>query len=139
MEIAQQQTRDLAHLADQHALRLIVAFGSRVTGRTHSASDLDLAVLPAPGTDMSPSALADFAADLSRVFPGVEVDISIISYADALFLKKIFETAVLLYGDESEFRRYRVYAFRRFSEYEPYLRREAQAARALIRRLRHAG
>ena len=139
MEITAQQVLDLARVADQYGLRLIVAFGSRATGRTHPASDLDLAVLPEPGTDMSLGALADLTADLSRAFLGAEVDVSIISQADALFLKKIFETAVLVHGDETEFRRYRVYAFRRFSEYQPYLRREAQAARALIHRLRHAG
>jgi predicted nucleotidyltransferase len=139
MEISPEQANELARVAERHGLRLIVAFGSRVTGRSHAGSDLDLAVLPKPGKSISMRSFGELAADLSRVFPQVEVDLSVIPYADALFLKKIFETAVLLSGEETDFRRYRVYAFRRFSEYRPYLQREAQAARALIHRLRHAG
>ena len=139
MEISAEQAGELARVAQRHGLRLVVAFGSRATGRTRSDSDLDLAVLPSSGEDLPLSAFADLVADLSRVFPGVEVDVSLIPHADALFLKKIFDTGMRLFGDETEFRRFRVYAFRRFSEYQPYLRQEAQAARALIHRLRHAG
>jgi len=81
MEISPEQAQELARVAERHGLRLIVAFGSRMTGRSHAGSDLDLAVLPKPGKSIS----------------------------------------------------------MRFSEYQPYLQREAQAARALIRWLRHAG
>lgn len=37
-----------------------------------------------------------------------------------------------------EFRRYRVYAFRRYGEDLPYLRLEEAATRTLVRRFRHA-
>jgi predicted nucleotidyltransferase len=113
------QRDHLALVAARHGLRLIVGFGSRVRGQPHPRSDLDL-------------------ADLSTVFPGVELDLVFLPHADPLFLKKIFETGVLLHGDPVEFRHYRVYAFRRYSEYLPYLRLEEAATRRLIRQLRHA-
>jgi predicted nucleotidyltransferase len=138
MEIAAQQSHDLADLAERHGLRLIVAFGSRAAGREHPGSDLDIAVLPRQGVEISFRGLADLAADLEEVFPAAEVDASLIPHADPLFLKKIFEGGVLLYGDEVEFRRYRVYAFRRYSEYLPYLRLEEEITSKLVARLRHA-
>jgi predicted nucleotidyltransferase len=125
-------------VAARHGVRLIVAFGSRATGRAHAKSDLDIAVLPEPGREVSLGDLADLAAALARIFPDVEVDVSLMPHADPLFLKKIFETGVLLHGDAAEFRRYRVYAFPRFSEYLPYLRLEEEATRRLVRRLSHA-
>ena len=138
MHISGQQERDLTGVAEKHGLRLIVAFGSRVTGKDHPKSDLDLAVLPSPGAEVPVGTLADLSADLARIFPGVEVDVSLMPHADPLFLKKIFETGVLLHGDEVEFRRYRVYAFRRYSEYLPYLGIEEAATRRLVEGLRRA-
>jgi len=133
-----QQARDLTGVAEKHGLRLIVAFGSRVAGKDHADSDLDLALLPSSGAEAPIGALGDLIADLARIFPGVEVDVSLMTHADPLFLKKIFETGVLLHGDEVEFRRYRVYAFRRYSEYLPYLRIEEAATRRLVEGLRRA-
>ncbi|MDR7542925.1 MAG: nucleotidyltransferase domain-containing protein [Armatimonadota bacterium] len=134
-----QQRERLREIASRHRLRLIVAFGSAVTGRTHLGSDLDLAVLPADGLELSLDDFAHLRAGLADVFAPAEVDLALMSRADPLFLRKIFETAVLLYGDGRTFRWYRVYAFRRFSEYLPYLRVEAESTRTLVRRLRHAG
>jgi predicted nucleotidyltransferase len=128
----------LARIAARHGLRLIVGFGSRVRGQPHPRSDLDLAVLPSAGADLQLEAFSAMLADLSTVFPGVELDLVFLPHADPLLLKKIFETGVLLHGDPVEFRRYRVYAFRRYSEYLPYLRLEEEATRRLIRQLRHA-
>ncbi|MDI6773398.1 MAG: nucleotidyltransferase domain-containing protein [bacterium] len=138
MHISGQQERDLTGVAEKHGLRLIVAFGSRATGKGRPESDLDLAVLPSSGAEVPIRVLGDLIADLAGIFPGVEVDVSLIPRADPLFLKKIFETGVLLHGDEVEFRRYRVYAFRRYSEYLPYLRIEEAATRRLVERLRRA-
>lgn len=138
MEVQTHQAEALAGIARRFGLRLIVAFGSQTAGRTHPGSDLDLAVLPTPGNEITFDVLADMIAKLSKVFPRVDVDVSLIPHADPLFLKKIFETGVLLCGDAVEFRRYRVYAFRRYSEYLPYLRVEEAATRALVQRLHHA-
>lgn len=138
MHITEQQARDLTGVAEKHGLRLIVAFGSRVTGKDHPDSDLDLAILPSPGAEVPIGTLSELIADLAGIFPSVEVDVSIIPHADPLFLKKIFETGVLLHGDEVEFRRHRVYAFRRYSEYLPYLQIEEAATRRLVEGSRHA-
>jgi predicted nucleotidyltransferase len=133
------QRERLTQIAQRYQLRLVVAFGSAVTGRTHPASDLDIAVLPNRDVDLSLHDLAHLTADLTQVFAPAEVDLALIARADPLFLRKIFETAVLLHGDGRDFRWQRVYAFRRFSEYLPYLRLEARSTRALVQRMRHGG
>jgi predicted nucleotidyltransferase len=132
------QRQGLADLGRRFGLRLVVAFGSRVTGRAHPDSDLDVAILPSQAP-VSFATLADISAELSRLFRGVEIDIGLIPRADPLFLKKIFETGQLLVGDQRLFADYRVYAHRRYGDYLPYLRLETEATRRMIAVLRHAG
>ncbi|MDR7556540.1 MAG: nucleotidyltransferase domain-containing protein [Armatimonadota bacterium] len=138
MTITPEQHQHLARIAAQHRLRMVVAFGSAVTGKVHATSDLDLAVLPEESADLALQDLAALLDALDRAFAPLKVDLVVLPRADPLLLKKIFETGVLLHGDERDFRWYRVYAHRRFSEYQPYFRLEAQATRALVRRMRHA-
>lgn len=138
MMLTQEQRVALAEIASRHGLRLVVAFGSRVTGRSHSASDLDIGVLSANG-DARPLDVVDLTVDLSRIFPGEEADVAVLDHADPLFLKEVFETAMRLFGDQREFQRFRLRAFRQFGDYAPYLQIEARATRALIERLRRAG
>lgn len=139
LPVSPSQREELARLARRYRLRMVVAFGSAVTGKTHPRSDLDLAVLPEAGVEFSVGEWLRLWGDLDRILAPWEVDLADLARADPLFLRKVFETAVLLYGDEREFRWYRVYAFRRFSEYLPYLRLEVQATRKLVARLRDAG
>ncbi len=53
----------LEHVARRRGIRLLLAFGSQVTGRTHPASDRDLAVL------VDPAERGDWP-DLSSVWRG---------------------------------------------------------------------
>lgn len=80
-----------------HGIRLLLQFGSTVTGRTHESSDVDLAVL----LDKRPSSLdahLALVADLQAFLPGHDVDVALVNGADPLFLKKITEQRRLLYG-----------------------------------------
>lgn len=72
-------------MAQRYRLRLILAFGSAVTGRTHAGSDLDVAVLPEPGVDLSLQDLARLTADLADVFATADVDLALVSRADPLY------------------------------------------------------
>jgi uncharacterized protein len=110
-------------IAGAHGIVLLLQFGSTVTGKTHERSDVDLAVL----LERSPRSLEDHARllhDLQSLFPGREVDMSLVNRADPLFLKKITEECRLLYGSPQALQRLRIYAFKRYQDHRRFLRLE---------------
>ena len=109
-------------IARRHGARLLLQYGSTVTGRTHAASDVDVAVLfeGAPGYER----LGGVLADLEACFPGRTVDLGILNRADPLFLKKVLENAILLAGSPRDLAVLRLYAFRRYQDHRRYLRME---------------
>jgi predicted nucleotidyltransferase len=121
----------LAEVARRHGVRLLVAFGSQVSGRTHAASDLDLAVLVDPQRRGDPMRLL---ADLQALFPRRPVDLVWLDRADPLLGWYALRRPWLLFGERSELVRRQVYAWRRFVEYRPYFEREAEAVRRGIAR-----
>jgi predicted nucleotidyltransferase len=110
----------LDEVARRHGIRLMVTFGSAVTGRTHDASDLDIAVL-LEQPDQSLGERADLHHDLQRVFAGREVDLAILNRADPLFLKQVTERCSLLYGSARRLHELTLYAFRRYQDHRKYL------------------
>ncbi len=135
LEIGPETSAELAQVARRHGIRLLVAFGSQVTGRTHGASDLDLAVLLDTPHGDDPLRLM---ADLQAVFPQCEVDVVWLHRADPLIAWYSLREPRLLFGGPRDLARYQAYAWRRFVEYAPFFELEAQAVRRGIRRLRRA-
>ena len=75
-------------VAQRHGIRLLLQFGSTVTGRARADSDLDLAVL----LERSPETLQEHAAlinDLQGLAPDRTVDVAILNRADPLLLKQV--------------------------------------------------
>ena len=116
-------------------MRLVVAFGSQVTGRTHAASDLDLAVLLDTPQRDDPLRLM---ADLQAVFSHCEVDVVWLHRADPLIAWYALRQPRLLFGDPGDLARYQVYTWRRFVEYQPFFELEADAVRRGIASLLRA-
>ena len=135
LEIGPETSVELVQVARRHSIRLLVAFGSQVTGRTHSASDLDLAVLLDTPRRDDPLRLM---ADLQPVFPQYEVDVVWLHRADQLIAWYALREARLLFGASPDLARYQAYAWRRFVEYAPFFELEAQAVRRGIERLLRA-
>lgn len=111
-------------IARRHGARLLLQFGSTVSGRTHPGSDVDVAVL----FDAFPSyaRLGALLAELEAAFPGRAVDLGVLNRADPLFLKKALESARLLAGSPRQLADLRLYAFRRYQDHRRYLRLEAR-------------
>lgn len=121
----------LDDLAKRFKIRMILQFGSTVTGTTHARSDLDLAVkLDSP--DVSLHTVLEIQAALQTQFPGREVDLAILNRADPLFLKKIVESCRMLFGTPQDLARLRLYAFKVYQDFRPYLELERQS---VVRRL----
>ncbi len=114
------QKRKLEEIRKEFGVSLIVAFGSRVKGVSHARSDLDIGILCARGFDPG------IISELSRVFPGEEIDIALLNHADPLLLKEVSESPVLLSGEAVDLQEFRMFAFRRFVEYRPYFILEAE-------------
>jgi predicted nucleotidyltransferase len=136
LDLSPEAAARLDAVAQRHGIRLLVAFGSRVSGRPHAGSDLDLAVLlDAPEQD-------DFLgllADLQAVFPECEVDVLRLHRADPLIGWHALRAPLLLYGNPADLARRQLYAWRRMVEYQPFFALEADAVRRGIARFARAG
>ena len=125
----------LRELAQRFRIRLILQFGSTVTGSTHDRSDLDLAV-KLDSADVSLQTVLEMQEALQMQFPGREVDLAILNRADPLFLRKIVESCRVLFGTPQDLARLRLYAFKTSQDFRPYLELErrhvAQRLAALV-------
>ena len=75
----------------------IYAYGSRVKGRTHPESDLDIALLLPPGAAVSMVILAQLEGDLEAIV-GCAVEVSVLNReASVIHCKEVISTGVLLY------------------------------------------
>lgn len=115
-------------------VRMLVVFGSRVTGRPLPTpeSDLDLAVLG--GQPDLPACLDE----LGKVFPRHELDIVHLGRADPLLRQEIMRSARLLYGDPDLFCEYKAYAYRDYIDSADLRRLEDRLFRLKMARLREA-
>jgi predicted nucleotidyltransferase len=111
----------LFEIRRKHRIRLIVAFGSRVEGRLHEKSDLDLGVL----LERRERPI-EIYADLQAVFPDVAVDVALLNGADPLLLNEVNGNCELLSGEELDFQQFRLQAFHLYQDFRPYLELEAE-------------
>lgn len=124
----------LDSIARRHGVLLVLQHGSTVTGTAHPGSDLDLAVLleRPPTTD----AYLSLIADLQAAFAGHELDVALLNQADPLFLQRVTERCVLLYGSATRLRDLRLYAFKRYQDHRRYLALEREYVRRKLARPR---
>jgi|CXWL01.1.fsa_nt_gi predicted nucleotidyltransferase len=110
---------DFEAIAERHGARLLLQFGSTVTGREHAASDVDVAVLFARSP--KPGEVSNLVADLAPAFPGREVDLGVLNRADPLFLSKVMACPRLLAGSPRALAELRLLAFRRYQDHRRFL------------------
>lgn len=110
----------LEDIASRHRVRLVLQFGSSLTGKTHPRSDIDLGIL-IDGSALSFREHAELAHELQALFPKQEIDLAMLNHADPLFLKRVTEACRLLYGSQRDFQRLKIYAFKRYQDHRKYL------------------
>jgi predicted nucleotidyltransferase len=126
-----EEVQGLGEIARRFGIRLVLRFGSTVTGHTHGRSDVDLAVqLPSAGVSLQ--TVLEIQAALQPLFSGCEVDLAILNRADPLFLKKILDACRLLYGAPQDLARLRLYAFKAYQDFRPYLEMERRYVAARL-------
>ncbi len=116
-------SEDLAGIAKRHGIRLVLQFGSSVTGKEHARSDVDIAVL-LERPHLSSAEYAELLHELQRHFPDREVDLALINHADPLFLKKITDDCEILCGPMKELHKLKIYAFKRYQDHRKYFEQE---------------
>jgi predicted nucleotidyltransferase len=114
---------DLAVIAERHGIRMLLQFGSTVTGRVHERSDIDLGVVVA-GTSIGLRERAELEHDLQSLFPGRKIDLALLNHADPLFLKQVTDNCRLLHGSAAELVRLKLYAFKRYQDHRKYFELE---------------
>ena len=124
MEVSALQISQIASVAERHRLRMVLLFGSAVTGKgEHPRSDLDIAVLY-KGKPPGFREHGELSHNLQEIFPGREVDLAVINHADPLFLKKITEECRMLYGNPGRLQELKIYAYKRFQDHRRYFEME---------------
>ncbi|GIW55132.1 MAG: hypothetical protein KatS3mg082_1536 [Nitrospiraceae bacterium] len=108
------------NLARRMGIRLMLQFGSTVSGTHHPHSDLDIAVM-FETDDVPLRVLSEISEELRELFPGQEIDLAVVNRADPLFVKKITERCRLLYGTEEDLACLRLYAFKRYQDHRRFL------------------
>jgi len=120
------QREALEALRLKHRLRIVLAFGSRVKGNVHPASDLDIGILCEVAPESPTGLLLDLAADLGAVFPADTVDLALLNRADPLLLGEVSADCQLLAGPPSDLHVFRIYAFKRRQDHRRWLDLEAR-------------
>lgn len=124
----------IAGIAGKYGISLVVLFGSVAANAARPDSDLDIAVKFADGnTDLR--RILDLQCDLSDLFRGREVDLSVINRADPLFLKKIAERYEFLFAEPGEGEKFLLTAFKRYHDHRKYLEMEQDFAADYVKRI----
>ena len=111
---------DLDRIARTYGVRLLLQFGSSVTGHVHPGSDVDVAVL----LERPELTLREHAAllhELQPLFADRELDLAVLNHADPLFLKKVTDSCRVLHGDLADLQRLKLHAFKRYQDHRRYL------------------
>jgi predicted nucleotidyltransferase len=128
---AERLSEKLADVAEKYGIRIALLFGSSVSGRLHHRSDIDVAVL-LKSADLSFTQFAALHHELQESVPEREIDLSLLNRADPLFFKKIMESCRLLYGDERDLQKLKIYSFRRFQDHGRFLRLEREYVKRFL-------
>jgi predicted nucleotidyltransferase len=100
----------------------LVLFGSRASGRPRTDSDLDVAVLPAPGADRR-RLQSRLAVALAHLAPQGRVDVVLLDEAPELLRHTVLSGGeLLLCRDEAAWRELRVRTMREHGDREHYRR-----------------
>lgn len=116
-------------LASKYGIKLLLKFGSTVSGFTHSNSDTDVAYLAT--TELEFEQLTDFMVELTKIF-GTEIDLVNLKKAGPLIAMQISQNCQLLYGSQEEFLKFKIKTSHEYNDFEPYFRLQNETNKKLI-------
>lgn len=122
MDITEKQKQKIEEIAKKYGLKLVLLFGSRVSGRIHKESDFDVAYLPEKNLSFDDE--IDVNLQFTFIFPQerYRVDTVDMRKAPPLLLFGIFrECQILFKKDDLIFPTHRAYAYKKYIEAKPFL------------------
>lgn len=123
--------KKIKEIGKKYQISLVLAFGSFTTSKLHKGSDLDIAVLSKE--DIGFQEYSKLYSDFSEILEGQNVDLVLINHADPLFLKQILANCQVLYGSERTLAELKIYGFKRYCDYRPYLSLERKFVHQFIK------
>lgn len=127
MDISNVISDNIAKLAEQYGLRLVLLFGSQATGLTHPRSDIDIGVMSHAPIDVMGSR-TQLELDFQTIFGRADVEVVDLLTAPSLLQYEATQQGKVLYEIEPDvFNRFQIYAMKKYLETAP-LRRIRDAA-----------
>lgn len=114
----------------KYGLSLIILHGSRVGGMVHAQSDTDIAFLRKDRSQKFD--YLSFIHDLSKKLNTDRIDATDAGAANPLLLYAIMRKSRLLAGKRSDYEKLMYLAFQKYSDYQPYLKKEADFVKERI-------
>lgn len=111
--------KKIKEIAEKYDLELVLLFGSQASGKTHFASDIDIAVLAKKPILLDKE--LEIQYEFVKVFKTNNVDVVDIRKAGPLLMHQIFSKPheILFCGDLQIYFRYKIYAERKYVEAKP--------------------
>ncbi len=122
MKITSEQKQRIAKLAKKYGLKLVLLFGSFVSGKIHKGSDYDIAVLTEESKNINDlknyNDILFFLSETLEI-PSQKIDLTNLNNANPLLGYEIAMKSKLVFGDKNLFDEYRAQSFRNYIDSQP--------------------
>lgn len=115
MKITKEQQEQINKIGEKYKLRFIIIHGSYASGEEKKGSDLDVAILGRKKVEFSQ--LLAIHGEMGRVFGDNkerELDLKSLHKTNPLFRYEVVKKSILIYGDQTDYDEYYLYAFKDF-------------------------
>jgi len=131
MEITPNQKEKINQLAQKYHLKMILLFGSQVSGKLNQESDIDIAFLSKKNLSFKQEYFLNY--ELTNIFQNHQIDTTNLRKAPPLLMKEILNNSQILYQSAPMiFDAFEVYALQRYQEALPLFVMHQQAIKNFI-------
>ena len=90
----------IKNIAKKNGFDLVVLFGSQISGRIHSESDIDIGIYSSSGILWDKTNI--IAKEFSEIFKSNNIDLNIISSNNPVLMNTILTTGTIVYESEKD-------------------------------------
>lgn len=114
-ELTPEKKQGLEKIARENGLSLVLLFGSQVTGKIHSQSDIDFAFRSEKR--ISPADEALLQLEFSKILKSKNIELVNLRNSGPVLLRQIARKSVLIFEKEpAGYARFKIYAYKLFME-----------------------
>jgi len=101
----------------KYDLKMVLLFGSRVSGRINFDSDVDIAYLS--GRELSGKEIINLNCDFIDIFNCDKIDMVDLKRVNPFLRYEISRNSKLLFGNEIDYLKFKAFAFRSYIDHQP--------------------